>query len=231
MSGDQRVRKPGDEAVLVAIKRPSRERRRALGRRALGRMGRAQWIVAGPLVAVVLFFVVALTVYPPLYVLFGTSVPGLVDEKGPLSAGDKFKALGIWIPWILILGFAVWAFVRQRVMRPYLAVDGDGVWPVFGGRIRDGLGWQEIAAIHVVAENAPTTVPAVEASPPFVEIFPTRAIDDSGSATPLAAMVVMAQPPVPRLRGKRYVIELAVPPDELGRAIDRFGAGKRLVLR
>ncbi|MEO3825845.1 hypothetical protein [Actinomadura sp. B10D3] len=230
MSGDQRVRRPGDGAVLVAIKRPSRERRRAVGRRAWGRMSRAQWIVAGPLVAVVLFFVVALTVYPPLYVLFGTGVPGLVDEageKGPVPAGDKFKALGIWIPWTLVLGFGVWAFVRQRVMRPYLALDVDGVWAVFGGRIRDGLGWEEIAAIHVVGENEPTTVPA---APPFVEIFPTKAIDDSGSATPLAAMVVTAQPPAPRLRGKRYVIELDVSTDELGRAIERFGAGKRLVL-
>lgn len=196
-------------------------------------MGRTQWILVGPLVVVVLFFVVALTVYPPLYVLFGTAVPGLVNdagEKGPVSAGEKFKALGIWVPWMLILGYVVWASVRQRIMRPYLAVDADGVWPVLGGRIRDGLAWREVAAIHVVAEGGATMVPAAEATPPFVEVFPSNAIKDSGVATPLDAMVVRAQPPAPKLRGKRYVIELAVPPDELEHAVERFGSGKRLVL-
>lgn len=42
-------------------------------------------------------------------------------------------------------------------------------------------------------------------------------------------MVVNAQPPAPKRRGKRYVFELAAPPGELDRAIDRLSPGKRLV--
>ncbi|WP_433476142.1 hypothetical protein ACQPZP_03325 [Spirillospora sp. CA-142024] len=234
MSDDRRtrVRKPDAEAVLVEIKHLSRERRRAVSRRAWRQMGRTQWVLAGPLVVVVVFFVVALTVYPPLYVLFGTAVPGLVNDagdKGPVSTGEKVKALGVWIPWMLILGYAVWASVRQRILRPYLAIDKDGVWPVFGGRIRDGLAWPQISAIHVVGEGDVTSVPVGEAAAPFVELFPTNAVKDSGPATPLDAMVVNAQAPSPRLRGKRYVIELAGPSPELDGAIERFGPGKRLV--
>jgi hypothetical protein len=233
MVGDRRVnvRRPGAEAVLVEIRYPSRERRRALSRRAWSRMGRVQWIVAAPLIGVVVFFVVALTVYPPLYVLFGTEVPGLVNdagEKGPVSTGEKVKALGIWVPWVLILGYVVWTSLRQRIMRPYLAVDKDGVWPVFGGRIRDGVPWREIAAIHLVADDGSTTVPAAEATAPFVEVFPVSAIKESGAAAPLDAMVVNAPAPAPKLRGKRYVIELAGPSAEMERAIERFGSGKRL---
>ncbi|WP_433466212.1 hypothetical protein [Spirillospora sp. CA-128828] len=226
------MRKPDAEAVLVEIKHLSRERRRAVSRRAWRQMGRTQWVLAGPLVVVVVFFVVALTVYPPLYVLFGTSVPGLVNDagdKGPVSTGEKVKALGIWIPWMLVLGYAVWASVRRRLLRPYLAIDKVGVWPVFGGRIRDGLAWPQIAAIHVVAEGDATSVPATEATRPFVELFPTNAIKTSGPATPLDAMVVNAQAPAPKLHGKRYVIELAGPPSGLDGAIERFAPGKRLV--
>ncbi|KAB2348509.1 hypothetical protein [Actinomadura rudentiformis] len=206
------------EAVKVEIEPIRRARRRELSRRAWSRLGRTELIVASPLILLVVLVAIALTVYPPLYALYGTGVPGLVNEagdKGPAPMDERIEAWAIWIPWMAILGFIVWRQVRARLSTPYLAVDPRGVWPVFGGRIEKGLEWPQIAAVLI--EDAK------------VELFPVDAIKDSGQPTVLDFFVVNAPPPAPRLRGKRYVIELPEgEPGALREAVKRFGPGKLL---
>lgn len=198
-----------------------RARRRELSRRAWARLGRTELIVASPLILLVVLVAIALTVYPPLYALYGTAVPGLVNEagdKGPVSMGERVEAWGIWIPWMAILGFVVWRQLRARFGTPYLAVDPRGVWPVSGGRIEGGLEWPQIAAILIEEGGAPRA-----------ELFPVDAIKDSDRPTLLDCFVVNTPPPAPRLRGKRYAIEL--PEGELAalrEAVERFGPGKLL---
>lgn len=35
----------------------------------------------------------------------------------------------------------------MRLLTPCLAVDPEGLWPVFGGRVQDGLEWKRLAAV------------------------------------------------------------------------------------
>lgn len=189
-------------------------------------MGRAQWVLAGPLIVIVVFLVVALTVYPLLYALFGTSVPGLVNEgggKGPAPIGDRLEALGFWVAWMLVLCCGAWVFARRRFGRPSLAIDSEGVWFVAGGRVQGGLEWEQIAAVHLVEDDR-SPLPAGSVTPPFVEIFPVAPIKDLG----VTALVVNAPPPRAGLRGKRYVAELAGPSSALQDALEEFAAHKRL---
>ncbi|MEU5875991.1 hypothetical protein [Spirillospora sp. NPDC047279] len=222
---DTRVkpRKPGPEAVLVPIARLPRERRRELSRRAWRGMSTAQRVAAGPLILLVLFVAVALTVCPPLYALFGTDVPGLVNDagdKGPVSAGERAEAWVIWVPWMAMIGFLFWRGVRARLRAPYLAVDPEGVWPVFGGRVEAGLEWARVAAVGIGGGR--------------VELFPVDAIKDSAVPTVLDGLVVNAAPPARGLRGKRYSLDLpdGLPAGDLAAARDavtRFGGTDKLI--
>ena len=197
-------------------------------------ISRTEWIVAGPILVICVFVVLGLLILPPLYVFFGTSVPGLVNEageKGPVSTAEKVESMAIWLPWAVFLGCGVWLTVRRRFSRPYLAIDSRGVWPVHGKRIVGGLEWKEIAAVHTVTGSDRTRVPATDATPPFLEVFPIDAIKDGPAwAAAVDVAIVNSPPPARGLRGKRYVFELAAPVSALDDAIERFAAGKRLSL-
>lgn len=213
----------------MEIKHVRRERRRELTRRSFSQLGKAEWIIGGPLIVLAVAVMVALTVCPPLYALFGTAMPSLVNEagdKGLAPMSERIEAWVIWVPWMAILGFFSWRSARVRIRTPRLAVDAQGVWPVFGGRIEAGLEWKQIAAVHV----------ASEAAPPRVELFPVNAIKEARWPTLMDGLVVDSPPPAPGLRGKRYVFELAdgVPVTEVARladAVRRFGDGKLLTPR
>ncbi|MFC6880683.1 hypothetical protein [Actinomadura yumaensis] len=220
-----KTRRPGPEAFQIAIKRIPRERRRELSRRSWRRMSRTQWIIASPFLLLVAFVMLGLTICPPLYALFGTDVPGMVNaagNKGPAPTSERVTAVVIWVPWMAFFGFAVWRNVRVRLLAPCLAVDPEGLWPVFGGRVQGGLEWKRLAAVGFADGR-------------HVELFPVDPIKDAPHPTLLDGLVVNGRPPARGLRGKRYVVELAddVEPSELNalrEAIARFGGpGKILV--
>ena len=85
------------------------------------------------------------------------------------------------------------------------------------------------------AVAAAQAVPRDVAQPPFLDLYPVAKIRNTRQAalTPLGRRVVSAQPAAPGIRGKRYVLELAGPSQEvatLDRAIDFLAPEQRVFM-
>lgn len=203
---------------------------------------RAQLLVGVPLLVLGAFLLTAVPLAALSYVVAGPRITGTAfDHAGRLEAavvGGVFAVLAAVLGRLLFV---------HRLAAPFVAVDTDGVWLGRGGRRNQGLLWSEIAAVDLVPEEppripeqqrsrgrrTPKQVPVVRAGlarKPFLDLYPVEKISEE-PGTPLGSRVVTAQPTAPGLRGRRYVLELAAPAQDiaaLGRALDRHAPAKRI---
>ncbi|NLU65696.1 hypothetical protein [Streptomyces sp. HNM0574] len=201
-----------EPAVVTAAVRPARRRRRPT---------RGELLLGLPLAALAAGVLLA--------------VPAAALAGG--GAGAAVAVVGVY-------AVAAVAALRAPLVRelaaPRLAVDDEGVWLQRGSRRRQGLRWAEIAAVRVVGAvpgasgrgKPPHVVRTGQAREPFADVYPVERISDDPE-TPLGCRVVTAQPATPGLHGRRYVVELAGPGEEvaaLDRAVRHFAPEKRLTV-
>ncbi|ALG10586.1 hypothetical protein [Kibdelosporangium phytohabitans] len=203
-------RRFGPDAVVAEVVRVSRQRRT--------RLTPAQRAVGLPLMVLAVVVLLAVPVFTGLYAAFGTSIPFLVNahgpENGPAPVLDRAEAAVLCVLFTAMLAAVVLYSLRKRLAKPVLAVDADGVWLGRGRQVDGGLRWEQIKAVHVVP-----------GSDPAVEVFPVRPVD---TQPPLSLRVVNGEPPVPGVRGKRYVFGLAADAPDLARAVGRWAPDRRL---
>lgn len=205
---------------------------------------RSQLLLGVPLLMLAAFLLTAVPVAALSYAVVGPQVIGSGDAFDGPARLEAAVVGGVVAVIAAVLGRLV--FVRW-LAAPFVAIDTDGVWLGRGSRRSQGLVWSEIAAVDLVPEEPPRIpeqqrsrasgaskqVPVVRAGlvrKPFLDLYPVARISEE-PGTPLGSRVVTAQPSAPGLRGRRYVLELTAPPQDiaaLGRAIDRHAPAKRL---
>lgn len=210
---------------------------------------RTELFVLLPLLVVAAGAVLAVPVFALSYAVAGTAplLAGTGSADGPVSVRSRIEAAvlgGLFIVLVAVVARAV--FVR-RFAAPFVVVDEEGVWLGRGRNRQQGLAWAEIAAMEVVPADAARipdqqggarprrgkAAPVVRAGlarKPFMDLYPVEKVSE-GPGTPLGSRVVTAQPSAPGLRGRRYVVELAGPAediDALARALVHHAPGKRL---
>lgn len=208
---------------------------------------RAQIALFAPLLTLAAFFLTAAPVAAFSYAVAASGAPLLVGPRGPADESTRLQALVVGLVFVVLIGvLSRMAFVRW-LAAPFVVIDTEGVWLGRGRQRSQGLAWSEIAAVDIVGEEPPRIpeqvripargtgkqAPVVRAGlvrKPFVDLYPVAKISEE-PGTPLGSRVVTAQPSAPGLRGRRYVVELAAPSEDvaaLGRALERHAPAKRL---
>ncbi|MFJ9405862.1 hypothetical protein [Streptomyces sp. NPDC101393] len=211
-SGERRAQPSvvAPDAVRVRIGPPRRRRP----------MARREWAVGVPLMAFAGLVVAAILTATLAYALVGTDAPFLVNARGPakgpaspaarISAGVLFTAMA----GVVLAGLR--ACLRRRLAPACVAVDAAGVWLTRGRFVQQGLRWQRIAAVGIVAAGAEGATGAEGAAgvrAPFLDLYPVERAEDAYG--PLGSRVLNAAPAAEGLRGRRYAIELTCPESEL----------------